>query len=245
MFNKLIALTLGAAACLALFPSQAQAGIIESYTDTLKKADGVKLISSPVRAGTKAFEHSISGGNRAELSFGKTEIGGTYWKGWSVFIPKDFKSGGTYTIIGQWAAYPSKRDKKFPCGAVGHRMDIRDNGDMEVRFQPLGLKDKCIKYKLGNISTMRGKWVDFGEHAKWSEKDGFFKLWMAVDGGALKQVIDHKGHTWWSDEDKGPYWKMGAYLGGEGAGGKQKIITDEYRLGDSKSSLQEVLPFVK
>ena len=242
--NKLVAcgfIVMGIVAA----PIDANASLIEAITDSLsgsKEGSGVKLNNETRRAGSHSFEHTVTNGKRAELAFKKTEIGKTYWKGWAVYIPKDFDTKDRYTIIGQWAAYPSKRDGKFPCGAVGHRMDIRGNGDIKVRLQPKELDQECVEFKLGNAKDYRGKWIDFAEHAKWDEK-GFFRLWMRVTGEKeFKQVVDFSGHTWWKDEGDGPYWKMGVYLGGE-KNGTQRLITDEYRLGDDKSNLTEVVPY--
>jgi hypothetical protein len=81
--------------------------------------------------------------------------------------------------------------------------------------------------------------------ARWTgDPDGFLKFWYRADSEPYRQKIDYRGRTWWNDEDKGPYFKMGAYMGEPGwKGPLQRVLyTDEYRLGDATSSFEDAAP---
>jgi len=125
---------------------------------------------------------------------------------------------------------------------------VISNNTLRFNFQHQGdVADlQCDKFALGNVSDMRGKWVDFVMHSKWTgNSDGFLKLWMKVGNGAYVQMVDYTGRTFWNDEDRGPYFKMGLYKGNtnwKGAGAPRYLYTDEYRLGNSSSSFADVTP---
>ncbi|MHC4541331.1 MAG: hypothetical protein ACYS74_16385, partial [Planctomycetota bacterium] len=76
--------------------------IIEAVTEDIQEARGQEFkgskggpqnntltnTDSPVRVGKRAFKHWVSQkGERSELAMSRTEIGGTYWYGWSMYLP--------------------------------------------------------------------------------------------------------------------------------------------------------------
>lgn len=240
--------------------TQAQSNnIIDSVTENISQADDslgkggscnkLENISSPVRAGQQAFLHWVDRcGERSELEMGKTTIGETYWLGWSMYLPMSWEnSSESFDIVAQWAAYPTNRDFGDGCGGVGSKMSIRDD-NLRFDFQHQGdtVDIQCDKYTLGNINDMKGKWVDFVMHVKWTgDPDGFLKLWMKVGDDSYVQKVDYTGRTFWNDEDRGPYFKMGLYKGApdwDGPGAPRFLYTDEYHLGDFNSSFEEVAP---
>lgn len=244
MFTKSIIRSVAiAVAALVAIVVPGQAGIIESKTDELEpfdkgegSLDGGSLseVTSPTRAGGKAFRHYIpTSGKRSELSFSRTKIGETYWLGWSLYFPENFNPERRTNIVSQWASYPSPRNGKFACGGNGHKLTANGNNfEYDLQFQP----NECKEFDLGSVP--KGEWVDFVQHAKWTgNNDGFLKLW--ING---KLVLDYKGPTWYNDEGEGLYFKMGAYKGHPGEGADFELFTDEYRLGDANSSMQEVSP---
>jgi hypothetical protein len=293
--NAVILILLIAAAAVGA----SRAAIIESCAETVGagKAEFTKskggpennrfeVVSSPVRAGTSSFKHWVNTrGERSELAMAKTEIGRAYWYGWSMLFPQDFDFTGSKTIVMQLATWPTPRDGRFPCGANGSFMHVDAMGSLVIHLQSSG-GDKdmvCEKFTvLDDVSAVRGKWMDFVMHAKWTgDPDGFLKLWVKVhaddlsrghagipagqnaqsrgvekqagkDAGApgtipvpnYVQAINYTGRTFWNDEDKGPYFKMGLYTGEPGWKGppERTVFTDEYRLGDSGSSFAEVAP---
>jgi hypothetical protein len=218
-----------------------------------KEADGkcnrIDEVSSPVRTQSKGFKHTVEPcGKRAELAGMKTTIGQTYWYGWSLHLPADWKTEGT-NIPNQWAAYPPS-NKKFrkaegACGAVGSYMAI-NSGKLNFKFQRKGT-DKltaCTVYPVADIEAIKGKWVDFVMHVKWTgDSDGFLKLWVKEGDKSYNLKVDVKNApTYWADEGKGPYYKSGLYKGSSGASSVHTLYTDEHRLGDQSSSFAEVAP---
>ncbi|MGQ9620094.1 MAG: alpha/beta hydrolase-fold protein, partial [Bacteroidales bacterium] len=91
----------------------------------------------------------------------------------------------------------------------------------------------------------RGKWFDFVINARWTgNDDGFLKMWIKADDNNYFQKISYKGPTWWNDEDKGPYLKVGLYMGDPGWKGPEErtLFTDEIRIADEKQSFNDVAP---
>lgn len=242
--------------------TQAQTkNIIESVTEDINQADPkigkggascqkLENVTTPIRAGQRAFKHLVDRcGERSELEMNKTVIGGTYTYGWSMYLPTSWEnSRQSYDIVMQLATYPTKRDfLRYGCGGAGSKMSIR--GDtLRLDFQHKGNTQdiECDQYALGNINEMKGKWVDFVIQAKWTgNSDGFFKLWTRVDNSGYVQKVNYAGPTYWNDEARGPYFKMGLYKGNpnwDGPGAPRYLYTDEYRLGNATSSFQEVAP---
>jgi hypothetical protein len=209
------------------------------------------LASSPVRAGKHSFRHEVRNcAERAELAMKKTKIGETYWLGWSLYIPAEYEETSKGNIFAQWAAYPNKKTTKFPCKGVGHKLELNE-GLLEYHLQGSDGEDGngggfCRTFRLGAVDEkVKGQWLDFVQHAKWTgDKDGFVKLWMKAGGGQYKLVVDYTGPTWWNDEDQGPYFKMGLYTGDPGWTGRSPAVvyTDEYRLGNAEAGYRAVAP---
>jgi len=202
----------------------------------------------PIRAGKQAFWHWVNRcGERSELGMKKTVIGNSYWYGWSMYVPLDWQDpSDAYDILMQWATYPSPRGGKFACGANGSYI-MRSGSNISFRFQRKGnnTDSECTSYNLGTLSEVRGTWVDFVMHVKWTgNTDGFLKLWTKIGNNSYTQNVDYKGRTFWNDEDEGPYFKMGLYKGDPDFKGAAPRVfyTDEYRLGDANSSFEEVAP---
>lgn len=236
--------------------------LIESVTDDPGDARGreytgskggpecnqLTRVDTPVRAGSSAFRHWVSTcGERSELAMARTEISGTYWYGWSMLLPEDFDHQGSNSHVMQMNTWPSPRDGKFPCGGNGHKITIRSSGLMEFDLQRAGVQrdSECEKFPLGSVQQMKGKWIDFVMQGRWTgDADGFLKLWIRVGSAGYRQVIDYRGRTWWNDEDRGPYFKMGAYMGDPGWKGppSRTLYTDEYRLGSSDARFEDVAP---
>lgn len=268
LFAGLIALAPGQVQSQA--PTQdslpARQHIIESVTEDIKEARGVEFRGSkggpecnqltnqflnanaPVRAGKTAFKHWVATcGERAELAMKRTQIGGTYWYGWSLYLPKEIDFSRHKTIVMQMASYPTPRNGKFPCGGNGHHITVSSSGELSFALQHAGeTKDmECDHFSLGDTKDWKGQWIDFVMHAKWTgDKDGFVHLWMKTGAANYAQKIDYRGRTWWNDEDKGPYFKMGAYMGDPKWQGQSPCIlyTDEYRMGSDKARFEDVAP---
>jgi hypothetical protein len=242
-------------------PSDGRRGIIASVTESVTEAgrdvdrnkggpDCQKLTdaTSPVRGGARAFKHWVDRcGERAELSMPRTRIGGTYWMGWSMMVyPPESPDTSTSEHIVQLPTYPTSRDFRLGCGAVGSIIDT-SRGRLVLKLQRKGAdRDiQCDVHDLGPTAPMKGVWVDFVMHAKWTgDPDGFLRLWIKVGSGKYELKVDHKGTTYWNDEGAGPYFKMGIYKGDPGWGGPapRSVYTDEWRLGDETARFPDVAP---
>lgn len=214
------------------------------------RVDAQTVSKKIARGGNVCFEHWIDQqGERSELATMRTEIGGEYWYGWSMQLPKDFDPKGHQTIVMQLATYPSPRNGKFPCKANGPFMHITAEGKLVFHLQHAGeggVDSVCDEFLIHpDITKTQGQWLDFVMHAKWTgDKTGFLKFWVKQHDNHYEQKIAYGGRTWWNDEDKGPYFKMGAYTGDPKWGGPEsiRVLTDEFRLGDAASSFEEVAP---
>jgi hypothetical protein len=228
--------------------SQLSAKILGEMTEETNK----RSVSSPVRAGKVAYKHQITNtGERDEFEFRKTDLHGTYWLGHSYFLPEDFPEGegkNGFTLISQYAAYPSAN--KWPCRGVGSHLLLGSGegrgqaGKMTFVLQSKAgdAPVKCTQHVIADIKDMKNKWTDIVMHVKWTgNPDGFLKLWLRFGNGNWVQKLDIKGATFANNEGNGPYFKMGAYVGNPG-NGSRLLYTDEYRLGDSTSSFEEIAP---
>jgi predicted RNA-binding protein YlxR (DUF448 family) len=233
-----------ASALLAhLIFSGVEAKIIGEVTEQQNK----RSVSSPVRAGKMAYKHEVTNSQeRDEFEFQKTDIGGTYWYGWSYYFTESVLKAKGFTIITQIGAYPSNpANGGYPCGGIGSKISVREGAiNLDLQYSGGGNNRKCTKYKLHPVDGLENKWTDFVMHAKWTgNEDGFLKIWMRIggDAGKWEQKIDYKGRTFWNNEGNGPYMKLGVYLGSSG-NGSRLLYMDEYRHGDSSSSFEEVDP---
>jgi hypothetical protein len=235
--------------------------LIESAAEELSEGDAENhsgkggcvgensVATAPVRAGRHSFRHEVRNcAERAEIAMGRTEIGKTYWLGWSLFIPAEYEQTSKGNIFAQWAAYPNKTTTKFPCRGVGHKLEL-DNGWLEYHLQGSDAKSGnaggfCKHFQLAPFNeALKGKWIDFVQHAHWTgDETGFVKLWMKVGDEEFKLVVDYRGRTWWNDEDHGPYFKMGLYTGDPGWEGRSPAVvyTDEYRLCGAEGGPRDV-----
>ena len=115
----------------------AQQGIIESVTEDIQEGDPEshddkggcvdinENVTSPVRAGERSFKHVVRDcAERAEIGMEETEIGETYWLGWSLYIPEDYEPTSKGNIFAQWAAWPDEESTEFPCQGIGHKMGL-------------------------------------------------------------------------------------------------------------------------
>ncbi len=243
--------------------SQGRTNLIESVTESVSRErmenhtnkggcfGENSVVTAPARRGQRSFQHTVRNcAERAELAMSRTAIGATHWLGWSLYIPSDYVETSKANIFAQWAAYPTKRTTKFPCGGVGHKLKMKDGWlsyDLQGSSNRNGDADGfCRQFRLAIVDDrLKGRWIDFVQQAKWTgNSDGFVKLWMRVDREPYRLVVDYRGSTWWNNEDRGPYFKMGLYTGDPGWTGRSPAIvyTDEYRLGNTNATCSDVAP---
>ncbi|PPS41154.1 heparin lyase I family protein [Chroococcidiopsis sp. TS-821] len=254
-------LPISVAVVLILFTNKSQADIIDSVTQSIEQARRLEfstasggatcnqLVNASSIEGMKyAFKHWVNlCGERSELVMKKTEIGKTYWYGWSMFIPSNWQDTSVgYDIVNQWATYPTNKKFRQGCGGNGSYI-ARTNETFTFNLQYQGdvAQIVCNKFPLVSVTDAKGKWVDFVMHVKWTgNKDGFLRLWTRVGNEPYNLKINHVGSTYWNDEDTGPYFKMGLYKGDPNFEGPSPryLYTAQYRLGDAKSTFRDVAP---
>ncbi len=176
---------------------------------------------------------------RAELkvsSKGRADIGDTRWYRVSYYWPVNRGNG---CIIAQFPTYPTQRKFRDACGGNGSHIKL--NGDASVSFEfqrPTKENDvTCTKYTLGEMTT--GQWHTVIVHVKWTQDaDGFLEVWW--DG--VKKVDVKNQATFWDDEDRGPYFKVGAYKGDPWKGAEPfEIYTDDVYVFGEDATYKDVM----
>ncbi|MBE9191002.1 heparin lyase I family protein [Gloeocapsopsis crepidinum LEGE 06123] len=255
-------LVFSATILLSLAGYTTQAKVIDSVTEDISQArsrefsnskggdacNKLENVTDSTIAGRQAFLHWVARcGERSELAMKRTVLGNTYWYGWSIYIPPSWQDTSRgYDIVNQWLVYPAQIRFKEACGAAGSYI-ARSKDTLTFAFQRQGDTKEvvCTKYPLAKVAEMRGKWVDFVMHAKWTgNKDGHLKLWMKIGDEPYQLKVEHIGSTYWNHAKTGPYFKMGLYKGNPNFPGPapRYLYTGGYRLGDATSNFQAVNP---
>ncbi|MGL5795798.1 MAG: heparin lyase I family protein [Waterburya sp.] len=227
-----------------------------------------KFVTSPVRGGKFAMQHHIKNcDERSEIEIpdGFFKENQQYWLGWSYFFPNGFlkpvSGRPDYSIIHQMFYQASSRDQRsgvtlFECnpkstkggklttkGAPGSHMTISPQGD-KFNFTVTYYKGKDSegRYIFGcknfSMPAKLNKWEDFVMNFKPSSnsEQGFVKVWL---NGKL--YINEKVALLRPGVKAMGNWKIGGYVGDPG-NGERLFYTDELKVGDQSSSLEEVSP---
>jgi hypothetical protein len=221
-----------------------ETGNFESGFTPFDREGNSLLVSSPVRAGKYAARFDLSKGNvRNEVAGKRASVGGTYWYGWSLFVPNDYVTARGKEFVTQFLKWQSHEPKWT---GPGNCLLKTENGrwKFKINYQksPTTKSIKSTTVDLGPYK--RGKWTDWVMHVKWSYKsDGFLRLYK--DG---KLVFSKDGATYFNIP-KGPYFKMGIYVGKNNKNwSKHRKLTsrtiygDEYRMGNAKATYKDVAP---
>ena len=178
------------------------------------------------------------------------EIGKEYWYGFSTYVPRDWVIDDQTDIIAQFHGTPDEGEAWFVPNLGLH---ITENHYEINRFwdsKPITIwKDREGEdhYQFGNLMADMGKWVDWVFDIKWDyRKDGvgFTRIWK---NGVL--IFDKTGPNCTND-DLGPFLRFGLYKWDWKHPEKEKpsnttnrvIYHDEFRIGNSNSSYEEVAP---
>jgi hypothetical protein len=178
------------------------------------------------------------------------EIGKIYWYGFSTFIPRDYITDNLTELIAQFHGTPDEGEAwflpNFSLHITENHYEIYRYWDSR-RITDWKNHDGDDHYVFGNISDDKEKWTDWVFQVKWSfekEGDGFMKIWK---DGVL--IFDKKGPNC-SNDALGPFLRFGLYKWDWRHTEQQKpgntshrvIYHDEYRIGNEKSSYEEVSP---
>lgn len=132
---------------------------------------------------------------RSELSQkgGRNLVESTYWYGWSMFVPVDYKNiYPTKVALGQFHQDGSHPVWMFQNGMAGLSLDDQVYGSTRKY------------YPLIQESDLRGKWHQIEVHARWTKGEtGFMNVW--ING---EQKVAYSGQTMTASK---VYFKYGVY----------------------------------
>lgn len=227
-----------------------------------------KFVTSPVRDGKFALQHSIKNcDERSEIEIpdGVLKENQEYWIGWSYFFPKGFVKAiagkPDYSIIQQMPYKASFIDQRngvtlFECnakstrggklttrGAPGSHMTISPQGDkFNLNLTFYQGTDSEGRYIFGcknfSLPARLDKWEDFVMNFQPSNDPKEGFVKIWLNG---KLYINEKVALLRPGINSMGAWKIGVYVGDPGHG-ERLLYTDELRVGDQNSSLREVSP---
>ena len=106
-----------------------------------------------------------------------------------------------------------RKGRVLPCRAIGPFMHITAEGKLVFHLQHAGddVDTKCDEFEIiADVSKLKGKWLDFVMHAKWTgDKDGFLKFWVKEHDNHYAQKIGYVGRTWWERRRPRPLLQNG------------------------------------
>jgi hypothetical protein len=178
----------------------------------------VEMQSGIVRAGKNAVRIILRPGDQIDKEKGtileRAEVlqarpmwareGSNYSYSFSMFLPKDFPITSTRLVIAQWKQN-CPGDNCYP-----------DNPTLAVRYIAHELlvthkvkAEEDVLYRTTN--EIRGKWLDFRFHLRFSKKDGLIKAWLNNEA-----IIDYQGPNAYPASGGYPeqnrfYFKFGIY----------------------------------
>lgn len=216
-----------------------ETGDITQLNTQKAQSDSITIVESSVRSGKfaaktllRVTDPEVSKGQRAEFSDGprltRIEMGKAYWYGLSIFVPEEFRANPkSDAILFQWH---TQQGGPSPVLAIRIRKDqwrITGNAIATER-----------RRNLVELPLIKGRWVDWVIHAKWSaQNDGFWTIWQ--DG---VKVVEEKNIITQYPEALGPYAKFGQYHSVSEEAPQNVAYFDEYRVAGPEGSYEQVAP---
>ncbi len=178
---------------------------------------------------------------RSELSQTQSTARPEGWYGFSQYFPDSYVLDTSGEVITQWhdQADQGEAVDRSPSNAIitaDDKFKWMIRGDADAIMES-GFSDCTIYIDLGTIQ--KNKWIDWVVHIKYSHTNsGILEVWM--DG---KKVIDRQNMPNSYNDVAYPYLKFGLYKWSWGAATSKRVMYfDEVRVGDEKSSYNEVMP---
>jgi hypothetical protein len=247
--------------------------VVEDFEDTthsfLKSGNLPVVVADPdARAGSYVIKSQLTPDSpdpeRTEVSLRTQpkdqpngwnfDIDQEYWVGISIKLDNDFDDDSTFDDTGmllQWHYY----DWMFPDSEKPQPLIIRydDNDTIRVQFEMIDASENNVRVNLETgIDPAYGEWVDWVINLKFSDTDGFFRIWR--NG---QQIVDWTGDNHYHLRPNGAYMKFGLYSSQydpvtytNGAtwgnpmdpGSSRTVYHDEVRVADSTGSYAAVVP---
>jgi hypothetical protein len=210
--------------------------------------------SEQVRAGSKSYKYVHNGTPGVMMrvehalvksSFYSFDYNTVYWIGYSFYITEDSEyERGIYgqfhgrpdQPIGECDQYRHSVYYMSPDESAGGIVILQKAQTDRCAYNPDGPVYSRTKYYKRSQRLNKGQWHDIVLQFRFSYVEGgggFFKIWL---NGT--QILDDEGINCFNDT-KGPYWKMGLYATNDFP---MTAYYDEFRVGDSNSSYDEVSP---
>jgi hypothetical protein len=212
-----------------------------------------RVVASPVRHGQHAVEISLrrsdpmaSKGKRSELKVPYTwHLGRSYWYGFSVFLPNQWKEDFKSEVVVQWFA---TRDRHLGERPRSPSLALRIKKTYWIitnRFDPnpLTLGNTAPKVKIFKGPYRKGVWTDWVFHVRWSFESG--GLVEVFKNG--RKVAERRGPNTYNDV-RGPIMKIGIYKSpwndpkALSAVSSRLLYFDEIRIGTEKAGRNGVSP---
>ncbi len=160
----------------------------------------------------RRYDKDVHESKRSEIATHIEKPSGDNWYRFKMFIPNDWKTDpNSFEIITQWHGYPdfnkgeTWRSPPLSMGIQGNKITIQNQWDSKEVTRNNTPEGKSVLWE-GNLDDLKGKWVDWTFHVKWSYvKNGIIEVWRDK-----KKIISHKGANSYNDEN-GVYLKIGIY----------------------------------
>jgi hypothetical protein len=210
-----------------------------------------QIVNSPVRAGNQAIRLTlkkedplVAANKRAELKLGGVPANSEQWYGFSIFLPRSYKSDPSSEIIAQWHDKPDvELGEKWKSPALAL---FTQNGRFYLKrywdSKPVTTIYQTEGHEILDLGPYKtGKWTDIVFHVKWSYTlDGVLEVWIDKE---LK--VSKTGPNNYNDQ-RGPYFKVGVYKADwknqpqKSIVSQRNIYLDEFRVGDGSARYEDV-----
>ena len=244
---------------LSLPPSPAQAEPHRGLkAENANRKNRPAVISSPVRAGTKALQFQLRDGQcagnrhyddckggreRSEIvDRSRVKPGEEHWYALSIFLPQSTPHiDPSGTILAQWQDTKGSGEITLALEMWAEGLQLTQDDPATQQVDDMAPPRPMVIKTLIPDSRLRGRWHDFRIRAVWSTgADGRIQVWL---GDRL--VHQHKGRN--LNRNAAPTFKFGLYRSGldryrsrHGAVPTQVVIFDEVAHG--RSAAEVALP---
>lgn len=200
-----------------------------------------RLSGYSIRAEVKGGETDFAGRYHSEvIKHGAGRRGLTRWYGESFLIP-DYSFDGQYTINQFFNREITKKPNVL--------LQVRPDNKLNIKILWVDSTDPCPVNGCADITMnytfQRNTWYDLVWNANWqSDSTGFLRIWIRPANGTWTKILDRTGpNTYPNDSDIEFHAGAYAYRDVDLSVGEQRFsYLDEFRFGDSNSSLTEVAP---
>ena len=197
--------------------------------------------SQSLRVEHRKSDPEIYFGYRAELSTKKVKINpkGEYWFGFSTFVPNEWSDPTSWHVAWQIHSYPDfNKGENWRSPPLALYLSKPNRWTVTVRSSAREVNsNNTATYDCYDFPLTKGQWTDLVFHVNFTyENSGFLKVYQ---NGQV--VVDHKGPTYYNDENDG-YMKMGIYRDGRSAANVRVLNHDEMRVGNSNATYKDVAP---